>query len=54
MDPAGFPVNRGTKKMISLERQVRIVAGLLIVAARSWPQRSVHGSLQFPALWEQA
>lgn len=29
---AGLPVNRGTKKMISLERQVRIVAGLLIVA----------------------
>lgn len=29
---AGLPVNRGTKKMISMERQVRIVAGLLIVA----------------------
>lgn len=29
---AGLPVNRGTRKMISLERQVRIVAGLLIVA----------------------
>jgi rhodanese-related sulfurtransferase len=29
---AGLPVNRGTKKMIPLERQVRIVAGLLIVA----------------------
>jgi len=29
---ATLPVNRGTKKMISLERQVRIVAGLLIVA----------------------
>ena len=29
---AGLPVNRGTKKMISLERQVRIVSGLLIVA----------------------
>ena len=29
---AGLPVNRGTKKMISLERQVRIAAGLLIVA----------------------
>ena len=28
---AGLPVNRGTKQMISLERQVRIVAGLLIV-----------------------
>ncbi len=28
---AGLPVNRGTKKMISLDRQVRIVAGLLIV-----------------------
>lgn len=29
---AGLPVNRGTKKMMSLERQVRIAAGLLIVA----------------------
>lgn len=29
---AGLPVNRGTKQMISLERQVRIAAGILIVA----------------------
>ena len=29
---AGLPVNRGTRKMISLERQVRIAAGLLILA----------------------
>lgn len=28
---AGLPVVRGKKKMISLERQVRIVAGLLVV-----------------------
>jgi len=28
---AGLPINRGTKKMISLERQVRICAGLIIV-----------------------
>jgi rhodanese-related sulfurtransferase len=29
---AGLPVNRGTQKMISLERQVRIVSGVLILA----------------------
>ena len=29
---AGLPVNRGTKMMMSLERQVRIFAGLMIVA----------------------
>ena len=28
---AGLPTNRGTKKMISLERQVRICAGIIIV-----------------------
>ncbi|MCE0484965.1 MAG: rhodanese-like domain-containing protein [Methylacidiphilales bacterium] len=28
---AGLPVNRGTTKVISLERQVRIVAGLLVL-----------------------
>lgn len=28
---AGLPVNRGTKKMISLDRQFRIISGLLIV-----------------------
>jgi rhodanese-related sulfurtransferase len=28
---AGLPVNRGTAKVISLERQVRIVAGLLVL-----------------------
>lgn len=28
---AGLPVNRGTTKVISLERQVRIVAGALVV-----------------------
>ncbi|MEZ6061196.1 MAG: rhodanese-like domain-containing protein [Planctomycetaceae bacterium] len=30
-EQAGLPVNRGASKMISLERQVRIAAGLLIV-----------------------
>jgi len=29
---AGLPVDRGTAKVISLERQVRIVAGLLVLA----------------------
>lgn len=29
---AGLPVNRGTKKMMSMERQVRIFAGLMILA----------------------
>jgi rhodanese-related sulfurtransferase len=29
---AGLPVNRGKTKVISLERQVRIVAGLLVLA----------------------
>lgn len=29
---AGLPVNRGTKKAMSLERQVRICAGLLVLA----------------------
>jgi rhodanese-related sulfurtransferase len=31
-EQAGLPVNRGQKKMISLERQVRICAGLLTLA----------------------
>ena len=29
---AGLPVNRGTRKMISLERQVRICAGMIVLA----------------------
>ena len=47
---AGLPVNRGTTKVISLERQVRIAAGLLVltgVALGTWVHPGFYGISAF-------
>jgi rhodanese-related sulfurtransferase len=47
---AGLPVNRGTSKVISLERQVRIAAGLLVlvgVVLGTWVHPAFYGLSAF-------
>jgi rhodanese-related sulfurtransferase len=47
---AGYPVNRGEVKVISLERQVRIAAGCLVAAGTALGVFQHPGFLAIPAL----